>query len=234
VLACSLSSVLLPAATADPVAGGTISSPVAAALALPPLGLTGPPARSDRCAIPMPSPPLPLGEAPRLATGPAPTRIRELAPTDLALTWPGAAAPAFRHLNATVRRGQWLIIIEGRSGAGRPTLLGHLPVMEGSWQANGSGSTAFDAGQLRRRIAWCPRRRTCSTPPSAATACSPEDRTTGAPRRRARGSRPRGPELLTRADVMLLGEPPPTSTPPPPTRSWRTCAQHCPTASSFS
>lgn len=86
VLACSLSSVLLPAATADPGVGGTISPPVAAALALPPLGLTGSPARPHRCAISMPSPPLPLGEAPRLATGPAPTRIRELAPTDLAVT----------------------------------------------------------------------------------------------------------------------------------------------------
>jgi hypothetical protein len=148
-----------------------------------------------------------------------------------------AAAPVSRHLSATVRRGQWLII-EGRSGAGRSTLraalLGHLLAMEGSWQANGSGSTAFDAGQLRRRIAWCPRRRTCSTPPSAATVCSPEDRTTRPPRRRARGSRPRGLALLTRADVMLLGEPTPTSTPPPPTRSGRTCGPPCPTASSSS
>ncbi|MHC5560918.1 thiol reductant ABC exporter subunit CydD [Kocuria sp. U4B] len=172
VLACSLSSVLMLAATADPVAGGTISPPVAAALVLLPLGLIDPLlgavdavqqwaalAESLR-KIQAVTSAAPRYEAPRLATGPAPTGIHELTLADLAVTWPGAPAPAFRHLNATVRRGQWLIV-EGPSGAGKSTLLAtllsHLSVTEGSWQVNGYDSTAFDTARLRQCFAWCPQ-----------------------------------------------------------------------------
>ncbi|MEX5272082.1 thiol reductant ABC exporter subunit CydD [Kocuria sabuli] len=172
VLACSLSSVLMLAATAEPVAGGTISPPVAAALVLLPLGLIDPllgavdavqqwPALAESLRkVHAVTSTAPHHEAPQSTTGPAPTRIQELALADLAVTWPGAPTPAFRHLHATARRGRWLVV-EGPSRAGKSTLLaallGHLPVTEGAWRVNGSDSTAFDAGQLRRRFAWCPQ-----------------------------------------------------------------------------
>ncbi|MEX5237502.1 ATP-binding cassette domain-containing protein [Kocuria arenosa] len=151
---------------------GTLTAAVAAALVLLPLGLIDPllgavdaaqqwPALAQSLrkvhaiTSAVPSPII----SPR-PTAPAPTRIQDLTLTELGVTWPGASAPAFRHLHATVRRGQWLVV-EAPSGSGKSTLpttlLGHLPPAEGSWQINGLNSTTIDAGELRRHFAWCPQ-----------------------------------------------------------------------------
>ncbi|MEX3600344.1 thiol reductant ABC exporter subunit CydD [Kocuria carniphila] len=172
VLACSLSSVLMLATTAEALAAGTISTPVVAGLVLLPLGLIDPLlgvvdavqqwsalAQSLRKVHAVTSTTT-RHERPQPPAGLVPAQVQELTLADLAVTWPQAPAPAFRHLQATVRRGQWLVV-EGPSGSGKSTLLatllGHLPAAEGSWQVNGSDSTTFDARQLRRCFAWCPQ-----------------------------------------------------------------------------
>lgn len=172
VLSCSLSSVLTLAATAPAVAEGTLTAPVAAALVLLPLGLIDPLLGAVDAAQQWPAlsqslrkiqaitsaPPSPTA-APQ-PTAPAPASIHDLRLTDLGVTWPGALAPAFRHLNATVRCGQWLLV-EGPSGSGKSTLLatllGHLPATEGTWHVNDLDSRAIDPKQLHRHIAWCPQ-----------------------------------------------------------------------------
>ncbi|MBX7556047.1 ATP-binding cassette domain-containing protein, partial [Streptomyces sp. tea 10] len=172
VLACSLSSVLMLATTVEARAAGTISAPVVAALVLLPLGLIDPLLGAVDAVQQWPALAQSLRKVhavtatttrhkrPRPPAGLVPAQVQELTLADLAVTWPQAPAPAFRHLQATVRRGRWLVV-EGPSGSGKSTLLatllGHLPAAEGSWQVNGSDSTTFDARQLRRRFAWCPQ-----------------------------------------------------------------------------
>ncbi|MEX5263001.1 thiol reductant ABC exporter subunit CydC [Kocuria sp. CPCC 205231] len=172
VLACSVSSVLMLAATAGPVGEGTLAAPVVAALVLLPLGLLEPmlgtvdavqqwPALSAslRKLRPITAAAREAADTPAEPGG-APLPVRELALHGLTVTWPGAPAPAFRGLEASVRRGQWLVV-EGPSGAGKSTLLaallGHLPAAGGWWSVDGVDSRALDAGRLRRSVAWCPQ-----------------------------------------------------------------------------
>ncbi|MGQ1795758.1 thiol reductant ABC exporter subunit CydC [Kocuria oceani] len=176
VLACSVSSVLMLAATADPAREGVLAGPVVAALVLLPLGLLEPMLGAVDAAQQWPALSAslrklrPLTAAAREAaaddpglpdgTGTAPPAVHELALHGLAVTWPGAPAPAFRGLEASVRRGQWLVV-EGPSGAGKSTLLaamlGHLPAAEGWWSLDGTDSRELDAAGLRRSVAWCPQ-----------------------------------------------------------------------------
>ncbi|MUN63109.1 thiol reductant ABC exporter subunit CydD [Kocuria sediminis] len=176
VLACSVSSVLMLAATADPAREGALAGPVVAALVLLPLGLLEPMLGAVDAVQQWPALSAslrklrPLTEAARAAAGdgsglpdgtdPAPVPVHDLALHGLAVAWPGAPAPAFRGLEASVRRGQWLVV-EGPSGAGKSTLLaallGHLPAAEGRWSVDGVDSRELDAAGLRRSVAWCPQ-----------------------------------------------------------------------------
>ncbi len=170
VLACSVSSVLVLAATADAAADGTLAAPVVAALVLLPLGLLEPMLGVVDAAQQWPALSASLRKL-RPVTGAArgtdgipaeaePLPVHRLDLRGLAVTWPGAPAPAFRGLEASVRRGQWLVV-EGPSGSGKSTLLaallGHLPAAEGRWEVDGVDSRALAPGRLRRSIAWCPQ-----------------------------------------------------------------------------
>ncbi|MGX5357163.1 thiol reductant ABC exporter subunit CydD [Kocuria sp. KH4] len=176
VLACSVSSVLMLAATAGPAREGALAGPVVAALVLLPLGLLEPMLAAVDAVQQWPAlsaslrklRPLTAAarEAPGNEPGPpggarsAPPPVHHLALHGLAVAWPGAPTPAFRGLEASVRRGQWLVV-EGPSGAGKSTLLaallGHLPAAEGGWSVDGVDSRELDAAGLRRSVAWCPQ-----------------------------------------------------------------------------
>lgn len=75
----------------------------------------------------------------------------------VATRWPDMETPVFRGLSASVKSGQWLGIT-GPSGSGKTTalatLLGFLPLEEGSIKVNGK---PFDAQALRGYAAWCPQ-----------------------------------------------------------------------------
>jgi len=87
------------------------------------------------------------------------SRIDTIALDGLAAGWPGAE-PAFRGLNASVSRGDWLVV-EGPSGSGKSTLLatllGYLAPASGSLLINGVPSSSLDPSAARARIAWCPQ-----------------------------------------------------------------------------
>jgi len=87
------------------------------------------------------------------------SRIDTIALDGLAAGWPGAE-PAFHGLNASVSRGDWLVV-EGPSGSGKSTLLatllGYLAPASGSLLINGVPSSQLDLSAARARIAWCPQ-----------------------------------------------------------------------------
>lgn len=79
---------------------------------------------------------------------------------DVAVGWPGAAAPVAAGLSAVATRGQWLVV-EGPSGSGKSTLLtallGDLDPREGRLLVDGRDLAGVASESWRARVAWCPQ-----------------------------------------------------------------------------
>ncbi|MEQ4207974.1 thiol reductant ABC exporter subunit CydC [Actinopolymorpha sp. B9G3] len=108
-----------------------------------------------------------LADLPRPSTDdghlPAPVGSLTLEIRDLAVRWPGAAAPTLYEIDLTLEPGKRVAIV-GESGAGKSTLvtaiLGFLPPETGSIQVVGAGGesvdlAALDDGARRNAIAAC-------------------------------------------------------------------------------
>ena len=78
----------------------------------------------------------------------------------VAVTWPGASAPAVRAVDARAGRGRWLVVT-GPSGSGKSTLLtallGGLATSAGRIEVDGVDLATLDRRDWRRRVAWCPQ-----------------------------------------------------------------------------
>jgi ATP-binding cassette subfamily C protein CydCD len=74
--------------------------------------------------------------------------------------WSDDGPLVFDRVDATVRRGQWLVI-EGASGAGKSTLLsvllGALPAAEGRYRLGGDDVSTLAPAALTGRVAWLPQ-----------------------------------------------------------------------------
>lgn len=86
--------------------------------------------------------------------------IVDLCLDDVAVTWPGAAAPAVAGVSADIGRGEWLVVT-GPSGAGKSTLLtallGGVAPSAGRILVNLTDLAAFRVDDWRRCVAWCPQ-----------------------------------------------------------------------------
>ncbi len=83
-----------------------------------------------------------------------PARVVRL--EDVAASWPDAREPVFAHVDAEVRRGEWLVVT-GASGSGKSTLLavllGQLAPSAGRYLVDGHPV----GGPLGASVGWCPQ-----------------------------------------------------------------------------
>lgn len=187
--ACCAAAVLMLPLTAPAVARGELAPELVAVLALTPLGLIDPLLDATAAVQQWPALrevlgrvstlTTPAGGAAGAADGPgvaddegaaasagspgaaavSPT-VARIRLHDVAAAWPGMTEPVFEHVDADVRRGDWLVVT-GPSGAGKTTLLmmllGHLRPLAGRYEVNGIDSESLPPGLLRRSLAWCPQ-----------------------------------------------------------------------------
>ena len=88
------------------------------------------------------------------------TRVDAVRFDGVAVTWPGASRPALSHVDAEVRRGEWLAVT-GPSGAGKSTLLtallGGVAPSDGRVLVDGADLGDLRVADWRARVAWCPQ-----------------------------------------------------------------------------
>jgi ATP-binding cassette subfamily C protein CydCD len=169
VFSCCAAAVLMLPMTVDAVAAGRLAPEWVAVLALTPLALIDPfielvaavqqwPAFREVLArvstITL------AGPEPEGGTGVPPATIDLVRLERVSARWPGAQAPAFGPVDASVSRGEWLVVT-GPSGSGKSTmltlLLGYLRPSAGRCLVGDADTSGLDPQQLRQRIAWCPQ-----------------------------------------------------------------------------
>lgn len=168
VAACGLTAMLAIPLTAGDVASGRLSGELLAVLVLTPLGLIEvlldlvgavqqwPALRDVLNDVAETSGARPRREGAR----PAPSPVSDLELRQVTAGWPGSPEPVFENLDASVDRGQWLVVT-GPSGSGKSTLLsvilGHLQPRAGHYLLNGEDTAEMTTASLRQAVAWCPQ-----------------------------------------------------------------------------
>jgi ATP-binding cassette subfamily C protein CydCD len=171
IAACGAASVLMLTIAVDPVAAGTLDHAIVAVLVLTPLGLIEPllaalagvrmwPVLSTVLArvasLATPSLPETLDAGPT-RRDPRGARVDRIILDRITVRWAGANHPVFAPVEASVARGEWLIVT-GPSGAGKSTLLammlGHVAPDAGHFLVDG---TDVAGGGERPAMAWCPQ-----------------------------------------------------------------------------
>ena len=167
-LACGLGTVGMLAVGSSAVASGAIGVELVAVLALLPIALADSLAGFVAAMQLVPALVTALTRVARMrepAVDPHRTAtldrpVTDLRLTRLAATWPGATSPAFEHVSADAKRGDWLVV-SGESGTGKSTLLsvllGQLAPSDGWLEFNGRDIAELDPVQLRRHVSWCPQ-----------------------------------------------------------------------------
>ncbi len=179
VAACCTTAALMLAVCAPAVASGSLPAEITAVLVLLPIALIDPllavvdavqqaPALSralTRLARFTPAVEAGAHAGSRSVAGSA-ARSSASGPVDgleldaLAARWPDADADAFAGVDASARRGEWLVVT-GPSGSGKSTLLtvllGQLAPSAGTYRLGADDTADLAPGVVRRHIAWCPQ-----------------------------------------------------------------------------